>query len=51
MSLPQRWPDERALACEDPSNCLNGPEPHEFVLPNFSPDELGFPCFKQSWEN
>lgn len=51
MSLPQRWPDERALACEDAPNCLNGPEPHEFVPDNFSPDDLGWPCFKQSWEN
>jgi hypothetical protein len=35
-----------ALACEDPENCPNGPEPHDFIPDN----ETVLPCFRQSWE-
>ena len=41
-----------ALACEDPGDCVNGPEPHEF-LPSADDDMangVDLPCFRQSWE-
>lgn len=38
------------LACEDPENCVNGPEPHAFIPDDNQPFHGAWPCFNQSWE-
>ena len=47
-AMPGR-PDDVALACTaHPDDCVNGPEPHEFVPDDGT--ETVLPCCRQPWE-
>lgn len=39
-------PGGTRLMCDDPEDCPNGPEEHEFV----HPDDALMCCVKQQWE-